>query len=236
MDARPHAETCRARLEEELAKGDNRRWKNAKDCELARTATDAALVRVREIREEKIREEKRSRLDSSDPVEQVTKADPVEQAKPSSSKDHVRLRERPVEPEEENDGNNDDKSKNSNIADSIGQKRKDVELTDSQSQSKAKARAADPSGAKRKSSETVAGSPAKADIADPTGEKRKADSDAEDEGVQGSPMRTKAQDEEMLNRLHTNKLALHIGVYMVVSLENRKEGAHAHALLFHSIH
>ena len=56
MDARPHTETCRARLEEELAKGDNRRWKNAKDRELARTATDAALVRVRE-RCEKRRDE-----------------------------------------------------------------------------------------------------------------------------------------------------------------------------------
>ena len=66
MDARPHTETCRARLEEELAKGDNRRWKKAKDRELARTATDAALVRVREIREEKIREEKRRKLDSPD--------------------------------------------------------------------------------------------------------------------------------------------------------------------------
>jgi len=31
MEARPHTETCRARLEEELAKGDNRRWKNAKN-------------------------------------------------------------------------------------------------------------------------------------------------------------------------------------------------------------
>ena len=143
MDARPHAESCRARLEVELAKGDSRRWKNAKDRELARTATDAALVRVREIREEKIREEKRRRLDSSDPVEQVTKADPVEQVKPSSSKDHVRLRERPVEPEE----GNDDKSKKSNFEDSTGQKRTDVELNDFQSQSKAKARAADPSGA-----------------------------------------------------------------------------------------
>ena len=51
MDARPHTETCRARLEEELAKGDNRRWKNAKNREMARTATDAALVRVREERE-----------------------------------------------------------------------------------------------------------------------------------------------------------------------------------------
>ena len=48
----------------------------------------------------------------------MTKADPVEQAKPSSSKDHVRLRERPVEAEEENDDNNDDKSKKSRIADS----------------------------------------------------------------------------------------------------------------------
>ena len=38
-------------------------------------------------------------------------------------------------------------------------------------------------------------------MADPTGEKRKADSDAEDEGVQGSPMRTRVEDEEMLNRL-----------------------------------
>ena len=52
----------------------------------------------------------------------MTKADPVEQVKPSSSKDHVRLRERPVEPEEENDDNNDDNSKKSKIADSTGQK------------------------------------------------------------------------------------------------------------------
>merc|ERR1712086_308521 len=60
MDARPHTETCRARLEEQLAKGDNRRWKNAKDRELARTATDAALVRVREDRA------KRRKLESPD--------------------------------------------------------------------------------------------------------------------------------------------------------------------------
>ena len=60
MDARPHTETCRARLEEELAKGDSRRWQNAKNREMARTATDAALVRVREERE------KRRRLESTD--------------------------------------------------------------------------------------------------------------------------------------------------------------------------
>ena len=40
-------------------------------------------------------------------------------------------------------------------------------------------------------------------MADPTGEKRKADSDAEDEGVLGSPMRTTVGDEDMLNRLHS---------------------------------
>ena len=57
MDARPHSESCRARLEEELGKGpgDNRRWQAAKDRQLARSATDAALVRAREIREEKMR-------------------------------------------------------------------------------------------------------------------------------------------------------------------------------------
>ena len=81
-----------------------------------------------------------------------------------------------------------------------------------QSQAKAKSRAADPSGAKRTSSETVAGSLVKANIADPTWEKRKVDSDAEDEGLQGSPMRTKVQDEEMLNRLHSipRDSALHV--------------------------
>ena len=87
-----------------------------------------------------------------------------------------------------------------------------MELKGFQSQPKAKARAADPSGAKRKSSETVAGSRATAKIADPTGEKRKVDSDAEDEGLQGSPMRTKVQDEDMLNRLHSipRDSALHV--------------------------
>ena len=109
-------------------------------------------------------------------MEQVTEADPVEQVKPSSSKDHVKLRSRPVEAEEENDGNNDYKSTNSKIADSTGQKRKDVGLTDFQfqSQANAKARAADPSGEKRKSSEAAASSPVKAKIADPTWGKEKS--------------------------------------------------------------
>ena len=103
MDARPHSESCRARLEEELGKGpgDNRRWQAAKDRQLARSATDAAL--------EEMRENKR-RLDKSEPA-QVPKDDPVEQVMPSSSKDHVKLRSRPVEAEEENDDDNDDKSK-----------------------------------------------------------------------------------------------------------------------------
>ena len=60
MDARPHADSCRTRLEEELAKGDNRRWKNAKERELIRTATDAALALVREIRGER-KHEKQAR-------------------------------------------------------------------------------------------------------------------------------------------------------------------------------
>ena len=47
MDPRPHTETCRSRLGEELAKGDSRRWQNAKAREMARTATDAALVEIK---------------------------------------------------------------------------------------------------------------------------------------------------------------------------------------------
>ena len=38
-------------------------------------------------------------------------------------------------------------------------------------------------------------------MADPTREKGKADSDAEDEEAQGSPMRSRVEDEDMLNRL-----------------------------------
>ena len=104
MDPRPHTETCRARLEEELAKGDNRRWQNAKNREMARTATDAALVRVREERE------KRRKLESPDfePIgnpsleERASRANMeggnVEHVEPSSSRDHIR-KDRPVESE-----------------------------------------------------------------------------------------------------------------------------------------
>ena len=106
-----------------------------------------------------------------------------------------------------------------------------MELKDSQSQSRAKARAVDASEEKRKSSKTVAGSPAKAKRADPTGEKRKADSDAEDEGARGSPMRTKMQDGETLNRLHSiprdsslHVLQLHTGSKLTGDLE--KYGIH----------
>ena len=106
MEARPHTETCRARLEEELAKGDNRRWKNAKNREMDRTATYAALVRVREERE------KRRKLESPDfePIgnpsleERASRAkmegEHVEHVEPSSSRDHIR-RDRPVGSEEE---------------------------------------------------------------------------------------------------------------------------------------
>ena len=122
MDPRPHTETCRSRLEEELAKGDNRRWQNAKNREMARTATDAALVRVREERE------KRRQLESPDfePIgnqsleERASMAkmegEHVEHVKPSSSRDHIR-KDRPVESEEE-------ESKQLRVSDPAGQKRK----------------------------------------------------------------------------------------------------------------
>ena len=48
-----HTETCRSRLEEELAKDNGRRWQNAKAREMARTATDAGLARTREEREKR---------------------------------------------------------------------------------------------------------------------------------------------------------------------------------------
>ena len=48
MDPMPHTETCRSRIEEELAKENGRRWQNAKAREMARTATDAGLARARE--------------------------------------------------------------------------------------------------------------------------------------------------------------------------------------------
>ena len=79
------------------------------------------------------------------------------------------------------------------VSDPTGQKRKDVELKENQS--RAKAKAADPAGSKRKPSKIAEGTPVKAKMADPTGEKRKADSDAEDEEAQGSPMRSRVEDE-----------------------------------------
>jgi len=46
MDARPHTETCRTRLEEELAKDNGPRWMKAKAREMARDAADAGLARA----------------------------------------------------------------------------------------------------------------------------------------------------------------------------------------------
>ena len=149
---------------------------NAKDSELARTATDAALVRVREMREEK-----RRTLDSPDfehsgnpSLEERAsranmEAEHVEHVKPSSSRDRIR-RDRPVEPEEE------EESKQLRLSDPTGQKRKGLE-TMKEHQSRAKAKAADPAGSKRKPSKVAEGTPVKAKMAEPTGEKRKADSD-----------------------------------------------------------
>ena len=61
MEARPHTETCRTRLEEELAKDNGPRWMKAKAREMARTATDAGLARAREERDKKQQQKKRRR-------------------------------------------------------------------------------------------------------------------------------------------------------------------------------
>ena len=117
----------------------------------------------------------------------------VEHVEPSSSKDHIR-KDRPVESEEE-------ESKKLRVSDPTGQQRKD---TVSENQSRAKAKAADPVGDKRKPSKEEAQSSAvKSKVADPTGKKRKADSDAEEEvASQGSPMRSRLEDDEdMLSRV-----------------------------------
>ena len=57
MDARPHTETCRTRLEEELAKDNGPRWMKAKAREMARTAADAGIARAREESDKKRRVE-----------------------------------------------------------------------------------------------------------------------------------------------------------------------------------
>ena len=119
-------------------------------------------------------------------------AEHVEHVKPSSSRDHIR-RDRPVESEEE-------ESNKLRLSDPTGQKRKEFEVM-TENQSRAKAKAADPAGSKSEPSKVAEGTPVKAKMADPTGEKRKADSDAEDEEAQGSPMRSRVEDEDMLNRL-----------------------------------
>ena len=53
VDARPHTETCRTRLEEELAKDNGPRWMKAKAREMARDAADAGLARAREEMEKR---------------------------------------------------------------------------------------------------------------------------------------------------------------------------------------
>ena len=55
MDARPHTDTCGARLEEELAKDNGPRWVKAKAREMARNAADAGLQRAREEGEKRCR-------------------------------------------------------------------------------------------------------------------------------------------------------------------------------------
>jgi len=199
MEARPHTETCRTRLEEELAKDNGPRWMKAKAREMARTAADAGLARAREERDKKRRVE-----------EAAAEEESQECVAPSSSRDHVR-RDRPVESEEEDE---EESKKKSRIADSTGQKRKEAATETTTTHTRAKAKAADPVGSKRKPSKGAEGtqSPVKAKMAEPTGEKRKADSDAEDveEAGPGSPLRQRAAEDEDLGylttALHTNPL------------------------------
>ena len=108
MDARPHTETCRTRLEEELAKDNGPRWLKAKAREMARDAADAGLARAREEMEKRRKtdaEEELGRDDVEGRSSDNTKSHEV--VEPSSSKDHVRrpetLRERPAESEEEDE-------------------------------------------------------------------------------------------------------------------------------------
>ena len=119
----------------------------------------------------------------------------MEHVEPSSSRDRIR-RDRPVESEEE-------ESKQLRLSDPTGPKRKEFEAMTG-NRSRAKAKAADPAGSKRKPSKVAEGtrSPVKAKMAEPTGEKRKADSDAEEEEAQGTPMRSRVEeDADMINRL-----------------------------------
>ena len=166
---------------------------------------------------------KKRRLDKSEPA-QVPKDDPVEQVtadpvEPSSSKDHIKRR--PVEQTSEEDDNDDyddksrDKSKSKKVRMSTPtcQKRKDLDVEVKEFQAKAKSKSTIPSGEKRTVASDVARSPGKAKIADATGEKRKVESDVEDLVLQGSPMRTKLQeDEDMVDRLNTvsSQSAIHV--------------------------
>ena len=110
-----------------------------------------------------------------------------------------------MESEEEDE---EESKKKSRIADSTGQKRKEAATETTTTHTRAKAKAADPVGSKRKPSKGAEGtqSPVKAKVADPTGEKRKADSDAEDmeDAVgQGSPIRSRVEEDEDIRRVTT---------------------------------
>ena len=183
-------------MEEELAKDNGPRWMKAKAREMARNAADAWLQRAKEEGEkrrkvaEEAEEEDGRGSDNAKSQEDVA---------PSSSKDYIR-RERPVESEEE-----DENTKKSRIADSIGQKRKEAATTPIHI--RAKAKVADPVRSKGKSSKGAEAtpSPIKTKMTEQTGEKRKADSDAEDveEAGPGSPLRSRVGEDEDLRRVTT---------------------------------
>ena len=169
MDGRPHTETRRKRLEEELAKDKGPRWMKAKARELAGDAADAGLARAREEMDKRRRVDAEEELGRDDAESRSSDNAKTEQVKPSSSKDHVKrpetLRERPAESEEE-----DERTKKSRIAGATGQKRKEAATTPSHS--RAKAKSADTVGQKRKSEEAAtAPNPNKTKTTEPTGEK-----------------------------------------------------------------
>ena len=66
MEARPHTETCRARIEEELEKDGGPRWMKANAREMARDAADAGLARARAETEKRRRTDAEEELGRDD--------------------------------------------------------------------------------------------------------------------------------------------------------------------------
>ena len=90
MEARPHTETCRARIEEELEKDGGPRWVKAKAREMARDAADAGLARARAETEKRRRTDAEEELGRDDAEGRSSDNAKSERVEPSSSNDHVK--------------------------------------------------------------------------------------------------------------------------------------------------